>query len=449
MIPLLYRIALRAFPRRHRDLYATEMIDAFDRELAQRAGWARVSFALAACLNVIGTGMPERLRQRRIRRGPMFSTLDFTLAWRMLVRYPGLSLVSVLGMTVGITIAAGAFTIVSLMMDTKLPLPESERLVSLLSLDVATNNRETRNLFDLEAWRGARSIEDFSVSRTVQRNLVVDGRPPEIVTVAEMSASAFGAARIDAFRGRTLLPEDERAGAADAIVIGHDEWVRRFGADPDVVGRVVKLGPTAHTIVGVMPEGYGFPLYHSYWIPWRVDAAVYAPRSGPSVSIFGRLAPGATLESAQAELNAIGRHASAAEPATHEHLRPLVIPYAHAFTDMDEPQNALAVYAIEIAIVLLLILVCINVAILVYARTATRQGEIAVRGALGASRRRIVAQLFVEALMLAGVSAAIGIGLTVRRAASDRRRDARAGRPLALLVLAGAFRPVPSSTSSG
>jgi putative ABC transport system permease protein len=412
VIPLLYRIALRAFPRRHRDLYATEMIDAFDRELAQRAGWPRVSFALAACLNVIATGMPERLRRRRIGGGPMFSTLDFTLAWRMLVRYPGLSLVSVLGMTVGITIAAGAFTIVSLMIDTKLPLPESERLVSLLSLDVATTNRETRNLFDLEAWRGAKSVEDLSVSRTVQRNLVVDGRPPEIVTVAEMSASAFRAARIDAFRGRTLLPEDERAGAADTIVIGHDEWVRRFGADPDVVGRVVKLGSTAHTIVGVMPEGYGFPLYHSYWIPWRVDPAVYAPRSGPNVSIFGRLAPGATLESAQAEFNAIGRRTSAAEPATHEHLRPLVIPYAHAFSDMDEPQNALAAYAIEIAIVLLLVLICVNVAILVYARTARRQGEIAVRAALGASRRRIVAQLFVEALMLAAVSAAIGIGLT-------------------------------------
>ena len=80
-----------------------------------------------------------------------------------------------------------------------------------------------------------------------------------------------------------------------------------------------------------------------------------------------------------------------------------MIAYAHAFSDMDDPQDALAVYAIEIAIVLLLVLICVNVAILVYARTATRQGEIAVRGALGASRRRIVAQLFVEALMLAGV----------------------------------------------
>lgn len=408
----LYQLALRAFPRRHRDRYGVEMIDAFDRELTARAGRARLSFGFAACLNAIGTGLVERQRQRRIRKGPAFSALDCTLAWRMLLRYPGLSLVSVLGMSVGITIAAGAFTIVSMMMGTKLPLPEGDRLVSLVNWDASTNNRELRLLYDLEAWRDAKSVEDFSVSHNVQRNLIVGGRPPEVVMVAEISASAFRAARVGAYRGRTLLPEDERAGAPDAIVIGHDEWVRRFGADPDIVGQSVGLGPTAYTIVGVMPEGFGFPTYHSFWIPWRLDATAYAPRSGPSINVFGRLAPGATLESARAELTAISRRLAAASPATHEHLRPLVIAYAHAFTDMDEPQDALAVYAIEIAIVLLLVLICVNVAILVYARTATRQGEIAVRGALGASRRRIVAQLFVEALMLAGVSAAIGIGLT-------------------------------------
>ena len=227
----LYQLALRAFPRRHRDLYGVEMIDAFDREFAARAGRARLSFGCAACLNAIGTGLVERQRQRRIRKGPLFSALDFTLAWRMLLRYPGLSLVSALGMSVGITIAAGAFTIVSMMMDTKLPLPEGDRLVSFVNWDASTNNRELRLLYDLETWRDAKSIEDFSVSRTVQRNLIVGGRPPEVVIVAEISASAFRAARVGAYRGRTLLPEDERAGAPDALVIGHDEWVRRFGAD--------------------------------------------------------------------------------------------------------------------------------------------------------------------------------------------------------------------------
>jgi len=408
----LYQLALRAFPLRHRDRYGVEMLDAFDRELTSRAGRARLSFVWAACLNAIGAGLAERKRQRRIRKGPAFSALDFTLAWRMLLRYPGLSLVSILGMSVGIAIAAGAFTLVSLMMGTTLPLPEGDRLVSLVNWDAATNNRESRLLYDLDTWRDAKSIEDFSVSRDVQRNLIIDGRPPEVVTVAEISTSAFRAARVEAYRGRTLLPEDERLGAPDAVVIGHDEWVRRFGADPDIVGQSVGLGPTTYTIVGVMPEGFGFPTSHSFWIPWRVDAAAYAPRSGPSISVFGRLAPGATLDSAGAELTAISRRLSAASPATHEHLRPLVIAYTHAFSELDDPENALAMYAIEIAILLLLVLICINVAILVYARTATRQGEIAVRAALGASRRRIVAQLFVEALMLAGVSAVIGIGLT-------------------------------------
>jgi putative ABC transport system permease protein len=408
----LYQLALRVFPRRHRDRYGVEMIDAFDRELSARAGRARLSFGLAACLNAIGTGLVERRRQRQIREGPAFSALDVTLAWRMLLRYPGLSLVSVLGMSVGITIAAGAFTIVSMMMGTTLPLPEGDRLVSLVHWDAATNNRESRLLYDLAAWREATSIEDVSVSRDVQRNLIISGRPPEVVTVAEISASAFRATRVGAYRGRTLLPEDERAGAPDAILIGHDEWVRRFGADPDIVGQSVGLGPTAYTIVGVMPEGFAFPTYHSFWIPWRHDAAAHAPRGGPAIDVFGRLAPGATLESAGAELTAIGRRLAAASPATHEHLRPLVLAYAHAFSEMDDPQNALALYAVETAVVLLLVLIAVNVAILVYARTATRLGEIAVRAALGASRRRIVAQLFVEALMLAGVSGAIGIGLT-------------------------------------
>jgi putative ABC transport system permease protein len=408
----LYQLALRAFPRRHRDLYGGEMIDAFERELTARAGRARLAFWLAACLNAIGAGLVERQRQRRFRRGPAFSALDFTLAWRMLLRYPGLSLVSVLGMSVGITIAAGAFTGASMMMGTTLPLPEGDRLVSLLNWDASTSSRELRLLYDLEAWRDATSVEDLSVSRNVQRNLIIDGRAPEVVLVAEISASAFRAARVGASRGRTLLPEDERAGAPDAIVIGHDEWVRRFGADPDIVGQSVGLGPTTYTIVGVMPEGFRFPTYHSFWIPWRLDATAYAPRSGPNINVFGRLAPGATLESAQAELTAISRGLAAASPATHEHLRPLVMAYAQAFSEIEDSEDALAVYAIEIAIVLLLVLICVNVAILVYARTATRQGEIAVRGALGASRRRIVAQLFVEALMLAGVSAAIGIGLT-------------------------------------
>lgn len=412
MATRLYRLAVRAFPRRHRDAYRAEIIDAFERELARRATTARAWwFVAAACLDVVGMGIVERHRQRRLRLGPAFSTLDFTLAWRMLIRYPGLSVVSVLGMTVGIAIAAGAFTVVGAVTDAELPLPEGERVVSLLNWDASTSNRELRMLYDFTEWRGITSIEDLSITRTVQRNLIVDGHQPDTVTVAEISASAFRVARVAAFRGRYLLPEDERPEAPPAILIGHDEWVRRFAADPEIVGRSVQLGTTAYAIVGVMPEEFRFPLYHGYWIPWRLDAAAYGPRSGPGVNIFGRLVPGVTIESAQAELSAIGQRVAATAPATHEHLRPRVTPYTYAFNVMDDPLNVLALYAIQLALVMLLAVICVNVAILVYARTATRQGEIAVRGALGASRRRIVAQLFVEALILAGIAATGGIGL--------------------------------------
>jgi predicted permease len=243
------------------------------------------------------------------------------------------------------------------------------------------------------------------------------------VTVAEISASAFRVARVPALRGRYLLPEDERPGAPDAIVIGYDEWVRTFDGDPAIVGRSLQLGSISYAIVGVMPKGFKFPLFHDYWIPSRVDPSMYAPRTGPSVNVFGRLAKGATLQSAQAEIDALrtsstqGTSGTLGTPGTLGTLDtlaaviPRVIRYTHEYSEMDDPGNAIAVYLMQIAILLLLVVVSVNVAILVYARTATRLGEIAVRGALGASRRRIVAQLFGEAMMLAGVSAIAGVAL--------------------------------------
>ncbi len=414
MIMGLYCVALRAFPKRHRDLYQAEMVDAFQRELEARRGFgarAVARFVVAAGLDAIVTGLAERRRWHVVRFGYAVSSLDFTLAWRMLLRFPGLSSVCVFGMAVGIAVATTAFTVVAMMMDTRLPLPEGDRIVSMVSFDASTSNREFRLAHDYAAWREMASMEDVGINREVTRTLIIEGRTPEPITAAEISSSAFRVAGVSALRGRYLMPEDEALGAADAVVIGYDEWVRRFGGDPDIIGQSVQLGPLMYHIVGVMPEGFAFPVNHTFWIPWRGHAANYQPRTGPQVGIYGRLGAGATLESAQAELREIGRRAAADSPSTHQHLRPQVMPYVYAFTDMGEPGNFLAMRAIQLALVLLLIVVCVNVAILVYARTATRQGEIAVRSALGASRRRIVGQLFVEALTLASVAAAIGVSL--------------------------------------
>lgn len=409
----LYSLALLAFPPPHRRTYAGEMRAAFAHQLHEaerRGGGEAMRFAFAAVNDALATGLGARWHHYRVNPATTsaFSRLDFVLAWRMLVRYPGFSAISVFGIAMGIAVAAGAFTIIHVLTEARVPLPEAHRLVSLFNRDVASNNRESRLLFDFESWRQLRSLEEIGIARTVSRNLVVDG-PAEPVNVAEISASAFRIAGVPALRGRYLLPEDEADSAENVLVIGHGEWVRRFAGRADVIGRTVELGGVTHTIVGVMPDGFGFPVSHSLWVPWRVDTSTFAPRTGPTVHVFGRLTPSTTIGSAQAELSATGERASATLPGTHQHLRPRVVPYAYVFNDLDDPDNAVAMRAIQLALVMLLIVICVNVAILVYARTATRQAEIAVRGALGASRRRIITQLFVEALTLAGLGAAIGV----------------------------------------
>jgi putative ABC transport system permease protein len=355
----------------------------------------------------------ERFRDRShpIDMTTGISWIDGKLAARMLVRYPGLTLVSVLGMAVAITISAAAFTIGQQLLDPDVPLEEADRIVALQNWNARTNNRELRSLHDFLTWRdGIEAVQHVGAYRVVSRNLVAPGAQAETVAVAEMSAAGFTVARVPAAMGRHLVAEDEQAGAPDVVVISDEVWRRRFNADEAILGRHIQLGATPHTIVGVMPPGFEFPLSDHYWIPLRLPASA-EPLTGPNLNVFGRLAPGVSLAAAQAELASLGQRTSSASPGTHEHLRPRVMPYTYAFTDMDNPENALAIRAVQTAIVLMLVLVSVNVAILVYARTATRQAEIAVRSALGASRRRIVGQLFLEALVLAGVAAVIGVGL--------------------------------------
>lgn len=402
-------------PAAERKRWQEEWLAETDEIAAARGGgraW-RVAFGAVPDVFTLRRIADERGRREAGHRVTFMgiSSSDLKLAVRMLVRYRGLTAVGVFGMTVGITITAAALTIVSQLMDPALPFEEGDRIVAIGNWDARTNNQEQRVLHEFATWRSSvRSIEDVGAFRLVSRNLIAEGAQPETVAVAEISASAFRVTRVNPAMGRPLLPDDERPGASDVVVIGEDVWRRRFAADPAILGRGIQLGSRLHTIVGVMPAGYRFPVAHSYWVPLRV-APAYEPLTGPGVMVFGRLAPGVALAAAQSEITALGEQMAAASPQTHEHLRARVFPYTHVFTDMDDPDGALVLNVIRTTIVLLLAVVCVNVAILVYARTATRQGEIAVRSALGASRWRIVGQLFVEALVLASVAALVGVAL--------------------------------------
>jgi predicted permease len=299
-------------------------------------------------------------------------------------------------------------------------LPDGERIVSLGLRNQATNGTERRLLHDFFAWRAElETIQDVGAFRMASRNLISPDGQIERLRLAEMTASGFRVAAVPPLLGRALLDSDEVEGAPPVVVIGHDVWTERFGANPGVVGRTMQLDRTSHTIVGVMPKDFGFPLADELWIPLHWDPDDHPTLVGSSRAFaFGRLAPGETLVTAQAEITAIGNRRAAELPATHEHIRALVMPYTDTHTGMDGPpagggSQGLGISMVITFFTLILTIPFANVAILFYARTATRAGEIAVRSALGASRRRVVTQLFVEALILAGVAGAAGAALAV------------------------------------
>ena len=351
----------------------------------------------------------EHQRDARAFRWLDDSRIDCKLGARMLVKYPGLSLIGGAGLAVAMAIGASFFALLYSVAYSTLPLDDGDRIVALENWDVDRNNEERRAMHDLIAWRSdMKSVEQISAFRTIGRNLIVPGGSSEPVRVAQMTASGFQLARVSPILGRPIVAADELRGALPALVIGHDVWQSRFGGDTAVIGREVRLGTVAHTIVGVMPAGFGFPVSHGYWTALSVDAAGFGRLDGPAIFIFGRLRDGVTMAQAQAELSTLGARAAAAFPATHAKLQPRVMPYAHPILDI-QGMTAWQFSAMQSTVTMLLLIVAVNVAILIYARTAARQGEIAVRTALGASRRRIVAQLFIEALVLSCVSAAAGV----------------------------------------
>lgn len=353
-------------------------------------------------------------------RGPAWVSgvpLDLKIAWRMLLRSPALTVVGVMGLAFGTAVGVGFFIVLSGWFYPKLPLQEGDRIVALQNRDVETNEVDGQSLHDFIRWREEmRSVEPIAAASIGSRRLISGGAPSPPVRVAEMTAAGFQIARVAPLLGRTLVRDDEREGAPLVAVLGYGLWQARFEGDPEVIGRSVFVGNEEHVVVGVMPPGFAFPKNQELWITLRASPTRYERGEGPELYVFGRLAPGATRERAQAELTVLGARAAAAFPETNARLRPQVRPFTYPLDEIGDVR-LWEVALFQLMVNLLLVAIAVNMAVLVYARTAMRQGEIAVRVALGASRRRIVAQLFVEALLLSTIAAALGLAtvhLTLR-----------------------------------
>ena len=248
----------------------------------------------------------------------------------MLVKYPGLTLVGGLAFAFAIWVAAGAFEFAGQVLFPRLPLPDADRVVALESWDAAAGRAEPRVAARLRRLARRAAVGRRSSGRTGWRSATSSratasrGRWRSRRSAPRRSASR---ARARSSAARSPRPTSGPS-APPVAVIGYDVWQARFGGDPNVVGRVVRLGRTPTTVVGVMPEGFAFPVAQSLWVPLRLSPLDYPRGEGPASRSSGGSPPAPRSAKAQAELTTLGRRAAADFPSTHQHLRPRVMPYA-------------------------------------------------------------------------------------------------------------------------
>jgi putative ABC transport system permease protein len=349
------------------------------------------------------------------------SWLDWKLGARLLLKYPALTIIGGVSLAGAIAIGAVGIELADELLYKRLPFDDGGRVVRLETQDTAASRVEPRVLHDFAIWRRSlKTVAELGAARLSERNVLTGEGRVESLRVAEITASAFPLTRVPPLLGRPLQPADEQHDAEPVVVLSYDVWQRQFLNDPAIIGRVVTVGRTGRTVVGVMPARFGFPRNQEVWVPLPVHDA--APREGPAVEVFGRLANGASWQDAAAELDVVSARTAADQPATHAQLRTRVRAFAGRTPGDPLRLEDLAVHAI---VLLLLGAVSANVATLIFARTAMREPEIVVRHALGASRARVVAQIVTEGLVLALAAAVLGL---VVAQATVRSAWARASR---------------------
>ncbi len=324
----------------------------------------------------------------------------------MLRRYPGLTLVGGLAMAFAIFVGSALFEFINQTLpDRTLPIPRGEQVVGLRLWNRDANRPHPPELEDVRHWSThLTTVELTGGFATGTRTIATSTGATSQVQAALMSPSGFEIAGVRPQVGRVFTEEDVQPGAAPVAVIGASTWRTLFDGRPDVTGQLITVGDAVATVIGVMPDGFKFPVNHGFWMPLN-------PRGPPVAGLrgFGRLADGVSIEQAEAELVSLGRGVTspAADAPT---LRPTIQWYRESMFDV--PVTVLLVTMVQqlnLFAALFLLLVAANVALLMFARAAARERELVVRSALGASRRRIVVQFLVEALTLFGVAAVLGL----------------------------------------
>lgn len=336
---------------------------------------------------------------------------DIRYGLRMLLKHKGFTAVAIIALALGIGANTAIFSLVNGVLLRPLPFPDAERIIFFEGINPGVAGITESNISFLDFTDWSQQTDLFASTAaywTGSGQFGADGAEPERGPRAGVTTGFFSALGVQPILGRTFVPEDDKGYPQTVAIIGHGLWKRRFGSDPNIIGKQVQISGSSMTIVGVMPPGFEYPEQTQVWVPSAVNLRD-EPRDNRVWSAIARLNTGIDLKQAQTRLSAINAQLDKQFHETNKGWD-VSLSTLHERLVREVKPSLLALLG---AVGFVLLIACANVANLLLARSAARQKEIAIRAAMGASRTRVLRQMLTESILLSAIGGAAGLVLSI------------------------------------
>jgi putative ABC transport system permease protein len=336
---------------------------------------------------------------------------DLTYALRFLSKRWAFTTVAVVVMALGISLTATMFAIIEGVVLRGPDYEALDRIVYLRTTIPQSQFCQSVRVRDYVDWGEQQTVfDEMAAYYGTAATISGDGNRAERFRGIRVSSSTFDLLGVDPFMGRNFTEDEDYVTDLDLVILGYHVWANRYDRDPGIIGKTLRLNARPTTVIGVMPDGFRFPEIHDMWLPLNVDPSVLERREGRGLQVLARMSEGVTQDEVRTQLGAVAQRLEQQYPEANRDIVP-VVDFWKDIQFVDAETKGL-LYTMFVAVIGVLLIACANVANLLFALTIARGKELAVRTAMGADRGRVIRQLLIESLVLAGAGAVLGVGLS-------------------------------------